>query len=373
MGTGVGGVGGFFFAVVGVWVFLRLRGALRRVGVRSFGGGFASGPRRRFGRRGGARVRDVRGAPRGDRPRRARLRRGRGRDEKARVGGGGERGGALVWPRRSNDDASSTAWPCFTLRRPLAAGEVRRLNLFEPRWLAMMDRLAEANGGDLVGAELACSLGVNRRYVRRDWDYWADAGGGRAAAATDRSDPPDPRFAAAGRPRSADIVVEPSLRRARVVRFAEGRREVTGARKLEVWIEGAEEAEAEAALVGAAFAARRRRRERDPKNCASARTPRIPKRAFSPRTRTRGPRGGFLFPLGSLGALLERPRGEEGEEEDDDAPCGACAWSGSRTVTASPRGSRERISTRGVKDTPSASARYAVASCSIARLESVHY
>jgi hypothetical protein len=32
--------------------------------------------------------------------------------------------------------------PCFTLRRRLAAGEERRLNLFEPRWLALMDRLA---------------------------------------------------------------------------------------------------------------------------------------------------------------------------------------------------------------------------------------
>ena len=202
-----------------------------------------------------------------------------------------------------DDDASSTAWPCFTLRRPLAAGEVRRLNLFEPRWLAMMDRLAEANGGDLVGAELACSLGVNRRYVRRDWDYWADAGGGgAAAAATDRSDRSDPRFAAAGRPRSADIVVEPSLRRARVVRFAEGRREVTGARKLEVWIEGAEEAEAEAAFSSGR---RSRRGDDDARRPEKLRFRAHPAGYLEARVfaEDEDPAGGFLFPLGSLGAF----------------------------------------------------------------------
>ena len=217
-----------------------------------------------------------------------------------------------------NDDASSTAWPCFTLRRPLAAGEVRRLNLFEPRWLAMMDRLAEANGGDLVGAELACSLGVNRRYVRRDWDYWADAGGGRAAAATDRSDPPDPRFAAAGRPRSADIVVEPSLRRARVVRFAEGRREVTGARKLEVWIEGAEEAEAEAALSSGRRSRRGDDDARRPEKLRFRAHPAgyLEARVFAEDEDPEDPAGDSYSRRGPS-ARFEPPRGEEEEEEDD--------------------------------------------------------
>jgi hypothetical protein len=181
----------------------------------------------------------------------------------------------------------------------------------------MMDRLAEANGGDLVGAELACSLGVNRRYVRRDWDYWADAGRGRAAAAA--TDPSDPRFAAAGRPRSADIVVEPSLRRARVVRFAEGRREVTGARKLEVWIEGAEEAEAEAE-----FSSGRRLRRGDDDARRSEKlhfrahpAGYLEARVFAEDEDPEDPAGDSYSRWGPS-AHFERPWGEE--EEDDDVP-----------------------------------------------------
>ena len=125
--------------------------------------------------------------------------------------------------------------PCFTTRRPLLADETRRLNLFEPRWLALMDRLAEENGGELVGAELGCVLGVNRRYVSDEWL-------GRATASSTSSPSSTTRIVAAG-DRSADLVVEPWMRRARVTRVAEGRRAVTGARKLEVWIEGASDGE----------------------------------------------------------------------------------------------------------------------------------
>ena len=63
----------------------------------------------------------------------------------------------------------SAATPCFTLKRPIARGEVRRLNLWEPRWLSLMDSLAEANGGALEGAELGCLLGRSRHYCRKSW------------------------------------------------------------------------------------------------------------------------------------------------------------------------------------------------------------
>ena len=43
--------------------------------------------------------------------------------------------------------------------------------------------------------------------------------------------------------RSADIVIEPWMRLARVIRYEEGARAVTGARKLEVWIEGLRDAD----------------------------------------------------------------------------------------------------------------------------------
>ena len=135
--------------------------------------------------------------------------------------------------------------PCFTLRSPLAAGETRRLNLFEPRWLSLMDRLAAENGGELVGATLGCMLGVSRRYVSEDWLRRATGNGnGRGVDSSEgegrRSLPGV--SGVAGR-RSADIVIEPWMRLARVIRCEEGARAVTGARKLEVWIEGLRDAD----------------------------------------------------------------------------------------------------------------------------------
>jgi hypothetical protein len=127
---------------------------------------------------------------------------------------------------------------CFTTRRPLLAGETRRLNLFEPRWLALMDRLADENEGELVGAELGCVLGVNRRYVSAEWLRRATS-----SSASSASSSPSSLYVAANGDRSADLVVEPWMRLARVTRVAEGRRAVTGARKLEVWIEGASDDE----------------------------------------------------------------------------------------------------------------------------------
>ena len=120
---------------------------------------------------------------------------------------------------RAKDGESKTATRCFTLKRRLEEGETRRLNLWEPRWLSLMDTLAEENGGNLVGAELGCLLGRTRHY--------------RDATTNDVSGK-----SAGSRRRRATIVVEDTFRRARVVRVQEGRRPTTKARKLEVWIEG---------------------------------------------------------------------------------------------------------------------------------------
>ena len=153
-------------------------------------------------------------------------------------------------PERSRKSATnSVTLPCFTLRRPLRAGETRRLNLFEPRWLAMIDAAAEARGGDPRGAEIACGLAVNRRYVNRAWlvdvgaktvsietSYGTDDVRDGPSSDTDVSDP-----VPSGSARSADLVVEPFARVAKIVDAREGTRAVTGARKMEVWIEGSEE------------------------------------------------------------------------------------------------------------------------------------
>ncbi|CEG00180.1 unnamed product [Ostreococcus tauri] len=116
---------------------------------------------------------------------------------------------------------------CFTLGRALDAGEERRLNLFEPRWLALMDGIAEANGGSLVGAELGCLHARYRHYVPSDViDAVGEEGEARRDVDLNR--------------RTAVVRVDRTMRRARVVRVREGARPVTKARKLEVWIEGGE-------------------------------------------------------------------------------------------------------------------------------------
>lgn len=109
----------------------------------------------------------------------------------------------------------ANARPCFTLKRALARGETRRLNLWEPRWLALLDALADANGGRLVGAELGCLLGHTRHYYGDDDD--------------------DPSR------RVASVVVDNAFARARVVRVVEGERPRTKARKVVVWIERVDE------------------------------------------------------------------------------------------------------------------------------------
>ena len=164
----------------------------------------------------------------------------------------------------------------FTVKRPLGAGEVRRLNLYEPRWLAMMDDLAAQNrrravseGGEgkpeanddgveaapsawLPGATLGCVLSPNRWYSR------AENGGGEQEAAQEEDAAAAAAAVAAGSGvlRSADVLLESRCRVARVLRAEEAVRPVTGARLLRVWVEGLEAAEGgEAALDGDALGA----------------------------------------------------------------------------------------------------------------------
>ena len=96
--------------------------------------------------------------------------------------------------------------PFLTLRSPLREGERRRVNLFEPRWLAMMDALAIREGSEI------CTVhAVNRCYL---------ASGDGATVA-------------------ADVVVDPTEARVAVVeRVEEGARPVSGDRRLAIWLRG---------------------------------------------------------------------------------------------------------------------------------------
>ena len=110
-------------------------------------------------------------------------------------------------------EKEDAALPVFTLKRPFEnKDEIRRLNLFEPRWLAMLDEIANRNDGSLVGAKLGVVLAQNRLYTPANFDKIEQ------------------------QKRVASIVFDPFVQRAKVVDAKESTRPVTGARKVEVFI-----------------------------------------------------------------------------------------------------------------------------------------
>ena len=114
--------------------------------------------------------------------------------------------------------------PFLTLRSPLKVGERRRMNLFEPRWLALLDGVADQNGGSLLGASLATIHAANRCYLR-------DGDGV-----------------------DADVVVDPhGACLANIERVEESKRP-SGARRVAVWLRGVEAVRAgELATTNAGF------------------------------------------------------------------------------------------------------------------------
>ena len=105
--------------------------------------------------------------------------------------------------------------PFLTLRSPLQVGERRRMNLFEPRWLALLDGVAGENGGSLLNASLATIHAANRCYLR-------DGDGV-----------------------DADVVVDPrGACLAKIERVEESQRP-SGARRVAVWLRGVEAVRAE--------------------------------------------------------------------------------------------------------------------------------
>ena len=153
---------------------------------------------------------------------------------------------APLFSQSDEEEAGEGDWmPFLTLRSPLKAGEVRRMNLFEPRWLAMLDGISAAStrrrsgSGDattiststststsssssgLLGATFGTVHAVNRCYVR-----CYEQGG----SAEESGEPAEVE---------ADVVVDPRAARLAVVeRVEEGVRPVSGDRRLAVWIRG---------------------------------------------------------------------------------------------------------------------------------------
>ena len=100
--------------------------------------------------------------------------------------------------------------PFLTLRSPLQVGERRRMNLFEPRWLALLDGVADQNGGSLLGASLATIHAANRCYLR-------DGDGV-----------------------DADVVVDPQGACVAKIERVEESKRPSGARRVAVWLRGVE-------------------------------------------------------------------------------------------------------------------------------------
>jgi hypothetical protein len=105
--------------------------------------------------------------------------------------------------------------PFLTLRSPLQVGERRRMNLFEPRWLALLDGVADQNGGSLLGASLATIHAANRCYLR-------DGDGV-----------------------DADVVVDPNGACVAKIERVEESKRPSGARRVAVWLRGVEAVRAE--------------------------------------------------------------------------------------------------------------------------------
>ena len=105
--------------------------------------------------------------------------------------------------------------PFLTLRSPLSVGERRRMNLFEPRWLALLDGIAGENGGSLLGASLATIHAANRCYLR-------DGDGV-----------------------DADVVVDPNGACVAKIERVEESKRPSGARRVAVWLRGVEAVRAE--------------------------------------------------------------------------------------------------------------------------------
>ena len=128
----------------------------------------------------------------------------------------------------ADDRVSLDELPVFTLKRPFESrDEIRRLNLFEPRWLRMLDEIARRNDGSLVGAKLGVVLAQNRLYTPENFDDVND---------DDFDDTSKSNENETRNKRVARIVFDPFVQRAKVVDAKESSRPVTGARKVEVFV-----------------------------------------------------------------------------------------------------------------------------------------
>ena len=117
---------------------------------------------------------------------------------------------------QNDDDEVTTSFdtktelPLFTLKTPLMKGKIRNLNLFEPRWLKMIDSVTKDN---TALPQFGCVRCANKFYSAISSKNGAEG-------------------------RYADVIFERRGALASIVGLTEGKRPVSGDRKIGVQIEG---------------------------------------------------------------------------------------------------------------------------------------
>ena len=151
--------------------------------------------------------------------------------------------------RQNIDGTEVGSWvPFLTLRSPLKENEVRRMNLFEPRWLAMLDGIsamdkgkpgADAESSGLLGSTFGTVHAVNRCYASCPVDSLDPSAKWSSGQANGEQRKRKETAGATATVVEADVVVNPSEARLAVVeRVEEGTRPVSGDRRVALWIRG---------------------------------------------------------------------------------------------------------------------------------------
>ncbi len=102
--------------------------------------------------------------------------------------------------------------PLFTLKTPLSHGDIRRLNLFEPRWLRMIDKVTKRSHTSDDDIKFGCVRCTNKFY---------------SAVSVNGMEG-----------RYADVVFDKKGSVAKITQLNEGKRSVSGDRKVSVTIQG---------------------------------------------------------------------------------------------------------------------------------------
>ena len=118
--------------------------------------------------------------------------------------------------------------PLFTLKTPLVSGKIRNLNLFEPRWLKMIDSVVINTPTSQSSSSSALSQQPQFGCVKCTNKFYS------ATSIINNND-------SVIEGRYADIIFERKVTLASIVNLKEGKRPVSGDRKIGVTIQGGDE------------------------------------------------------------------------------------------------------------------------------------